>query len=107
MTAKRSLRTQLALVFLLLLGGMLLFSVPFGLALEVHHVFSEIDHDGHEHAKHDLCTWVEHHVGSSYVQDSYRARPSTERINLLSPLRDQCVHSLIIRVGQSRAPPFS
>ncbi len=107
MTGKKSLRTQLALVFLLLLSGVLLFSVPFGLALEVHHVFSEIDHDAHEHTNQDLCTWVEHHVGESYVQDSYRSCPSTDLIDLLSPPRDQWVYSVGRRVGHSRAPPLS
>lgn len=107
MTDTRSLRTPLVFSFLILLSGVLLFSIPFGLALEIHHVFSEIDHDGHEHAKHDLCTWVEHHAGGSYVQDFYRACLSTDLIDILSPLHDQWVYSLNIRIDQSRAPPIS
>ncbi len=107
MTNTRSLRFRLTFSFLILLGGTLLFSIPFGLALEVHHLFSEIDHDGHEHAKHDLCTWVEHHAGGSYVQDFYRTSLSTDLIDLLSPLHDQWVYSLNIRIDRSRAPPFS
>ncbi len=107
MTDNRSLRTQLAFSLLLLLGGVLLFSVPFGLALEVHHVFSEVDHDGHEHAEHDLCTWVEHHAGGSYVQDCYRGCISTDLIDLLPPRYVQWVYSLNIRIDQSRAPPLS
>lgn len=89
------------------LALVLVASVPFGHALEIHHIFSEIDHDGHEHAEYDLCTWVEHHVGGSYVQDSYRSCPSTDLIDLLSPPRDQWVYSVSRRVGQSRAPPLS
>ena len=107
MIGKRSLRTQLALVFLLLLGGVLLFSVPFGLALEVHHLFSEVDHDGHEHAEHDLCTWVEHQVGGSYVQDGYQANLSTELKDFLPRLHDEWVYSSSKRIDQSRAPPLS
>lgn len=91
----------------LALALVLVASVPFGHALEIHHVFSEIDHDGHEHAEYDLCTWVEHHVGGSYVQDSYRSCPSTDLIDLLSPPSDQWVYSVSRRVGQSRAPPLS
>mgnify|MGYP000628008578 CR=1 FL=1 len=107
MTTKRSLRTQLALVILLLLTGVLLFSVPVGLALEVHHVFSEIDHDGHEHAEHDLCTWVEHQVGGSYVQDCYRASLSAVLQDFLSHHHNERVYSLNLPIDQSRAPPLS
>ena len=78
MTVKRSFRTPLVFSFLILLGGVLLFSVPFGLALEVHHLFSEVDHDGHEHDTYDLCTWVEHHSGGTYVQDGFFAGPTLE-----------------------------
>ena len=107
MTDTSSLRLRLTFLFLLLLGGVLLFSVPFGLALEIHHVFSEIDRDGHEHAQDDLCTWVEHHVGGSYIQDSYWACLSSDLIDLLSPPHDQWVHSLGRPIDQSRAPPLS
>ncbi len=107
MSAKRSLRTQLAFVFVLLLGGVLLFSIPVGLALEVHHLFSEIDHDGHEHAEHDLCTWVEHQVGGSYVQDCYRTSLPVDLQDFLSQRHVEWVYSLIIPIDQSRAPPLS
>ena len=106
MTDKRTLRTQLASSFLLfLLSGVFLFSIPFGLALEVHHVFSEIDHDGHEHAEHDLCTWVEHHAGGSYVQDFYSASLSDDLKDFHFHLHDEWVSSLSIRIDRSRAPP--
>lgn len=29
--------------------------LPFAGALEVHHIFAEADHDGHEHSDFDLC----------------------------------------------------
>ena len=39
--------------------------LAFAGALEVHHVFSEIDHDGHEHSDFDLCQWVQAHGSGS------------------------------------------
>ena len=107
MTDTSSLRLRLTFLFLLLLGGVLLFSIPFGLALEVHHVFSEIDHDGHEHAEDDLCTWLEHHTGGSYVQDCYWAGPSVELKSFSFLLHHEWVYSLRLRVDGSRAPPLS
>ncbi len=35
---------------------------PLGHALAIHHVFSEIDHDGHKHSDSDLCQWVQQHT---------------------------------------------
>ena len=32
--------------------------LPFASALDVHHIFAEVDHDGHEHSDFDLCQWV-------------------------------------------------
>ena len=107
MTDKQSLRFPLIVSLLVLLAGILLFSVPFGLALEVHHLFSEIDHDGHEHAEHDLCTWVEHHAGGSYVQDYQGATLSADLKDSLFHLPDDCKNSLSIRIDRSRAPPLS
>ena len=107
MTHTKSLRFRLTFSCILLLSGVFLFSIPFGLALEVHHVFSEIDHDGHEHAEHDLCTWVEHHSGGSYVQDFYRARLSADLKDYLPHFQDEWVYSQSIRIDQSRAPPAS
>lgn len=98
-----SLRAYLALSLALVLVAL----VPFGHALEIHHVFSEIDHDGHEHAEHDLCTWVEHHAGGSYVQDFYRAGPTFEPKNFSYHPHHKWVSSLRLRVDRSRAPPLS
>ena len=107
MTDKKSLRFRLIFPLPILLAGIFLFSIPFGLALEVHHLFSEIDHDGHEHAEHDLCTWVEHHAGGSYVQDYQGATYSADLKDSLFHLHDEWVNSLDIRHDRSRAPPFS
>ncbi len=51
------------------LALLLVVSVPFGHALEIHHIFSEIDHDGHQHADADLCQWVEQHTSNSLAWD--------------------------------------
>ncbi len=107
MTDTSSSRLRLTFLVLLLLSGVLLFSVPFGLALEVHHLFSEIDHDGHEHAEHDLCTWVEHHIGGSYVQDSYKSGLTCELKDFSYHPHRSWVSSLSLRVDGSRAPPLA
>ena len=39
--------------------------LPFAGALEVHHVFGDLDHDGHEHSDFDLCQWVQAHGNGS------------------------------------------
>ena len=56
----------------LCLGILLLCQAPFSLALEIHHVFAEVDHDGHEHSDFDLCQWVQQHTGGSLVMDPPR-----------------------------------
>ena len=44
---------------------MIVGAVPFGLALEIHHIFSVIDYDGHEHIESDLCQWLQQHTSKS------------------------------------------
>jgi hypothetical protein len=43
----------------------LLSSFTMGHALEIHHLFAEVDHDGHEHSEFDLCQWVQAHTAGS------------------------------------------
>lgn len=43
--------------------------LPFAGALEVHHIFAEVDHDGHEHSDFDLCQWVQVHGSGSVDLD--------------------------------------
>lgn len=43
--------------------------LPFAGALEVHHIFAEADHDGHEHSDFDLCQWVQAHGSGSVDLD--------------------------------------
>jgi hypothetical protein len=40
-------------------------SIPVAHALEIHHLFAEIDHDTHQHSEFDLCQWVKHHTSNS------------------------------------------
>ena len=44
-------------------------AVPFAHALEIHHLFAEVDHDAHQHSEFDLCQWVKHHTGNSLAWD--------------------------------------
>ncbi len=39
--------------------------LPFAGALEIHHIFAEVDSDGHEHSDFDLCQWVQAHGSGS------------------------------------------
>ena len=40
--------------------SLIYFCLPtFASALEIHHFFAEVDHDGHEHSDSDLCQWVQ------------------------------------------------
>lgn len=56
-------RSAVALLTALLVFGLL----PFAGALEVHHAFAAVDHDGHEHSDFDLCQWVQKHTSGSLV----------------------------------------
>ncbi|MDT7043935.1 hypothetical protein [Candidatus Nitronereus thalassa] len=60
----RSQATVAATVVLLVLC-----LLPFASALEVHHIFAEVDHDGHEHSDFDLCQWVQAHGSGSVDLD--------------------------------------
>ena len=54
----------------LTLGLVLLSSIPFVHALEIHHLFADVDYDGHQHSDFDLCQWIEHHTANSLVWDA-------------------------------------
>ena len=49
------------------LALVLLVTGPMGHALEIHHLFGEADHDGHQHSDFDLCQWVQSHTAGSLV----------------------------------------
>ena len=62
----RILSRSVAISLVLVVLGM----VPFAGALEIHHVFADLDRDGHEHSDFDLCQWVQHHSSGSLVIDT-------------------------------------
>ena len=96
---------QMNVALALVLGGVLLVSVPFGHALEIHHLFAEVDHDGHEHSEHDLCTWVQHHTGGSYIHDSYSPVIFIGIETIPHPPKQSWICSRFFRADGSRAPP--
>ena len=56
MKRKSSCRPAAIAVFV----SLIVFCLPiFANALEIHHIFAEVDHDGHEHSDSDLCQWVQ------------------------------------------------
>ena len=79
--------------------------LPFASALEVHHIFAEVDHDGHEHSDFDLCQWVQAH-GSGSVDLS----PADIGVPVQVGQEQWChpeviFSSLILASQQSRGPP--
>lgn len=53
--------------YVVLTGLMFLCLLPFAGTLEIHHVFAEVDHDGHEHSDFDVCQWVQQHANGVFV----------------------------------------
>jgi hypothetical protein len=82
-------------------------TVPFGHALEIHHIFSEIDHDGHQHSDFDLCQWVQQHTGNSLAWDVPRLAQRSWLYSLLPLSRDQVYVSFSSTLIHSRGPPVS
>ncbi|NKB80706.1 MAG: hypothetical protein GKS05_02175 [Nitrospirales bacterium] len=56
------LQRPLAFMIALIMLGFL----PFVGALDIHHTFSDLDRDGHEHHAFDICQWVQHHAHSTF-----------------------------------------
>lgn len=89
----------------LLLALVLVASVPFGHALEIHHIFSEIDHDGHKHSDSDLCQWVQQHTSNSLAWDLPQL---AQRSGLSLPLAiaiNRIPQAFSSRLLHSRGPP--
>jgi hypothetical protein len=79
--------------------------LPFAGALEVHHIFSEVDHDGHEHSDFDLCQWVQaHSSGSLDLDHGHLSIPlQVDQEKWGTP---EAVFSSIILIShESRGPP--
>ena len=62
----RAFSLSMAACLVLVVLGML----PFAGALEIHHVFADMDHDGHDHSDFDLCQWVQQHTSGSLLLDA-------------------------------------
>lgn len=82
-------------------------SVPFGHALEIHHIFSEIDHDGHQHSDFDLCQWVQQHTSNSLAWDAPRGTQRSWLFSLLFLVNDRLSFSFPSSLLHSRGPPNS
>lgn len=81
--------------------------LPFSGALDIHHVFAAVDHDGHEHSDFDLCQWIHKHTSGSLVLDPPALRNLEQvRTNpfIFSP---PSFSSPLIHTLGSRAPPGS
>ena len=87
--------------------GLIFFGLlPFASALEVHHIFAEVDHDGHEHSDFDLCQWVQVNGSGSidfdHVDIDIDLQVDQERWFLT-----KTAHYLVALLSQeSRGPPF-
>ncbi|MEO6201773.1 MAG: hypothetical protein ABIP82_00910 [Nitrospirales bacterium] len=91
----------------LALGLVLLSSVPLVQALEIHHLFAEVDYDGHQHSDDDLCQWVQHHTSNSIVWDASGLSHWSVIAGFLSLDREETYLSLTLPLGNSRGPPAS
>ena len=91
----------------LILGLVLLSSIPFVHALEIHHLFADVDHDGHQHSDFDLCQWVQHHTANSLIWDGPRL-PAWSLVVEFLPLDSEDTYlSLTLPLGHPRGPPGS
>lgn len=102
--SRRPSRTQAAIaVFVALFFVGLL---PFASALEVHHIFAEVDHDGHEHSDFDLCQWVQAH-GSGSIDLDHADVGIPIPINHKQWFSNDTFYSSIALLSQeSRGPPL-
>jgi hypothetical protein len=91
----------------LALSLVLLASVPFGHALEIHHIFSEIDQDGHQHSDFDLCQWVQQHTSNSLSWDLPQLAQRSWLYSLIPFANDQLPLSSHSHLIHSRGPPQS
>ena len=89
----------------LALALVLLSSMPFVQALEIHHVFAEVDYDGHQHSDDDLCQWVQHHTSNSLVWDASGLSHWSVVAGFLSLDREERYTSLSLPLGNPRGPP--
>lgn len=91
----------------LALGLVLLTSIPFVQALEIHHLFAEVDHDGHQHSDYDLCQWIQHHSGNSLIWDAPRVSHWSAVTGFLFFDLEEVYGSLTLPLCHPRGPPDS
>ncbi|MDH5427641.1 MAG: hypothetical protein OEZ05_00635 [Nitrospirota bacterium] len=89
------------------LALVLVASVPFSHALEIHHLFSSIDHDGHQHSDFDLCQWVQQHTSSSLAWALPQLAQRSWMYSLLPVGKEELLFSLPSNLLHSRGPPTS
>ena len=81
-------------------------AAPFAHALEIHHLFSEIDHDSHQHSEFDLCQWVKHHTGNSLAWDLPQVSHGSLGNTILFYEGQITYHFLSFLHSYSRGPPL-
>jgi hypothetical protein len=91
----------------LTLGLVLLSSISFAHTLEIHHLFADVDHDGHQHSDFDLCQWIQHHTSNSLVWDAPGFSHWSVVVDFLSLDREKTYPSLTLPLGNPRGPPGS
>jgi hypothetical protein len=89
-----------------MLGLVLLSSSPFVQALEIHHLFAEVDHDEHQHSDADLCQWIQNHTANSPIGDASHLSPLSVIAGFFLPDKDQNIPSLTLPLRHPRGPPF-
>lgn len=102
-----SLISQCNISLALALALVLLSSIPFAQALEIHHVFAEVDYDGHQHSDDDLCQWVQHHTSNSLAWDASGLSHWSVVAGFLYFDRKETYASLTLPLGNPRGPPVS
>ena len=105
--SKLSLTSRFSRGLALTLCLVLLSSIPFVHALEIHHLFADVDHDEHQHSDFDLCQWVQHHTANSLIWDAPRISHWSNVAGYLPLDREETYLSLILPLGHSRGPPGS
>ena len=105
--SKLSPSSRFCMGLALTLGLVLLSSIPFAHALESHHLFADVDQDGHQHSDFDLCQWVQHHTTNSLVWDTPGLSHWSVVAGFLSFDREETYLSLTLPLGNPRGPPGS
>ncbi len=89
-------------------GMVALCLLPFSGVLEIHHVFAEVDHDGHEHSEFDICQWVQQHANGLHVFQKPLSEVFALDINQETFIsEDLFVPTFEIAVETPRPPPLS